>query len=223
MGKLPFLLFLSLLALAVLFVVGAAGTLVLQACALDVEPLKRYADCPPPSDLVHEERLAALDVEQTALIARVYALESELAAQQCVATGPDPTRPLLERGWANQALPNLYGCWDVSLDYQTRDVDTDEVAGYSEWQMCFDAKGNGQEIMRDTAGIVCKGPVSGSFEDAGLAILEPDNLACSDGGYIHRREIRCLLAEGGLASCSTLQPETGGAADVVISRRGDNL
>ena len=219
----PLLLFLSIAGLALLLVVGAAGVLVLQACAVDLSPFYRYANCHPPSELVAEERLAALDEEQAILISRVYALERELAAQQCVATGPDPKRPLIERGWANGALPNLYGCWDVSLDYQTRDVDTDAVLGYSEWQICFDAKGNGQEIMRDLDGIVCKGPVSARFEDAGLALLEPDNLACGDGGYIHRREIRCLLAEGGVAGCSTLQPETGGAADVVISRRGDTL
>ncbi|MEM9552102.1 MAG: hypothetical protein AAGA05_13065 [Pseudomonadota bacterium] len=210
---------LTLVSVVLAAVMAGASYLLLQACALAWPPLERFASCRPQAELAAEQRLAALDLARIDLEREIYDLERELAATQCIATGPDPRRPLIEKGWNNEILPMLYGCWDVSLDYQTRNVDTDAVASYTEWQMCFDAKGDGRQIMRDADGVVCEGPVTATYADSGLTLIETDNLPCGDGGYIHRREISCQLAANGAALCSTLQPETGGQADVGFARR----
>lgn len=215
----PFFLAMTLFSTAFVIVVAASSFFILQACELAWSPLQRFADCRPQSELAAEASLVALHAEQSELQRTIYDLERELAARQCVATGPDPRRPLSAKGWNNQATSMLYGCWDVSLGYQTRDVDTDEVASYSEWQICFDTKGNGREVMRDAAGIVCEGPISAEYTDGGLFVVEPDNLPCGDGGYIHRREAMCQLGNDGSATCSTLQPETNGQAPVSLARR----
>ncbi|WP_158964919.1 hypothetical protein [Chachezhania sediminis] len=203
-------------------VVAVAAFLLLEPCALNLAVLERYGICRPSSETRAEARLVELEVERIALERQVYALERELSGAQCVATTPDPQRPLMPQGWDNEVVQMLYGCWDVSLDYQTRDVDTDGVMGYTEWQMCFDAQGNGRQIMRDTTGIVCEGPVKANFSQGNLALIEADNLPCGDGGYVHRREISCRMTDEGSAVCSTLQPEAGGAADVTLARRDLN-
>ena len=181
----PLLLFLSLLSVTMVLVVSVAAVLVIQACALDARFFDRYGDCQPANEIAAETRLAALELSRMELARNVYDLEHELAAVQCVATHPDPKRPLIERGWINQAEPMLYGCWDVTLNYQTREIDENTVASYSEWQMCFDAAGKGKERMRDTNGVVCEGPITAEYSEVGVSIIEPGNLACSDGGYIH--------------------------------------
>lgn len=200
-------------------VIGLASVLLLQACAVNWPLLERFSNCRPTAEIAAEERLAALDAARIRLEQTVYELERELAGIQCVASGPDPQRPLIDRGWQNQVLTMLHGCWDVSLGYQTRNVDTDAVMAYSDWQMCFDPLGNGRQIMRDVDGSMCEGPVEATFADTGLVLIERDNLPCSDGGYIHRREIQCRLAQNGTAVCSTLQPETGGTKDISLARR----
>ena len=214
----PLLLPLTLLSVGLLAVVALSGVLLLQACALAWAPLGWLGACTPGSERAAEVELAALDDRRLELERTIYGLERELAAIQCTATGPDRTRPLVPRGWENESREMLFGCWDVSLGYRTRDVDTDAVAQYSQWQMCFDAKGEGRQIMRDTAGVTCEGPVTAQYSGGGLALIEADNLPCSDGGYIHRREISCRIDTEGGAVCSTLQPETGGAADVSLVR-----
>jgi hypothetical protein len=213
-----FSVFFSILGLALVVVVALAGHLLLQACAVSWPPLARFGACLPQAERAAAMRLAQLDAEREDLARTVYALERELSALQCVAEGPDTTGPLVARGWENGSLGMLHGCWDVSLDYRTRDVDTDEVASYTEWQMCFDAAGQGRQRMRDNAGVTCEGAVAARYEGESLALVESGDLPCSDGGYIHRREISCRLAGDGGAVCATLQPETGGAADVRLSR-----
>ncbi|MEM9900982.1 MAG: hypothetical protein AAF865_06530 [Pseudomonadota bacterium] len=215
----PLFVFLTLLSLVLVAGVLVSSALVLQACAVDWPALDRFSGCPPESELAAEAQLAALDAERVTLERIVYDLERELAGTQCTATGPDPRRPIVAEGWTNRALPMIYGCWDVTLDYQTRDVDTDAVASYADWQMCFDAEGNGRQRMLDTAGVSCEGPVTAEFSENGLVLVEGDNLPCSDGGYIHRREILCQSTQAGGAVCSTLQPETGGAANIGLARR----
>ncbi|WP_428929775.1 hypothetical protein [Marinibacterium sp. SX1] len=214
-------MFLALIFPAVLLVLVVAATsfLLLEPCGVDWPVLDRFGACRPVGELAAQDRLAALELERIDIEREIYTLEREIAGIQCVATGPDQTRPMMPEGWANRSTSMLFGCWDISLDYRTRDVDTDAVAGYTDWQVCFDTGGQGREIMRDTAGIVCEGPVTASYTDAGLSLSEPGDLPCSDGGYIHRREISCQLSDAGAAVCTALQPETGGRADVTIARR----
>lgn len=164
--------------------VSMSAFLLLEPCAVNLSFLDRYGVCPDPAEAAADLRLAALDQDRIAIERDLYDLERELAGVQCLASGPDPRRPFVEQGWDNAMLPMLFGCWDISLGYETRDIDTNAVIGYTDWQVCFDTKGQGREIMRDDAGIVCEGPVSAVYGDAGLLLSEPENLACSDGGYV---------------------------------------
>jgi len=215
----PILVLLVLPATVLTIVTAASAFLLLEPCAVGWSWLDRYAACRPGSQITAEARLDELTLANARIEREIYDLERELAGTQCHATGPDARRPLIPEGWQNEIASVLFGCWDVSLGYRTRDVDTDAVASYTDWQICFDMHGEGREIMRDADGVLCEGPISASFSGNGLSLAEQDNLPCSDEGYIHRREITCQLAEGGLARCATLQPETGGAAEVTISRR----
>lgn len=192
--------------------------LLLQACALPAPFLKNISSCTTPA-----ERTASLDLEAAIidgqdLRQRIFQLERELATLQCVAALPDPTRPMSPEGWAERDLSMLYGCWDFDLTYRTRDVDTGEIRTYDQWQMCFDETGNGTQTMRSTDGIVCNGTVTARYSGSGLDLIEPGNLSCDQGGYIHQRKIFCTPAAGGRATCETVQPETNGEAVVGMSR-----
>lgn len=202
--------------LLVLAVISAQ--LLLQSCALPLPFLRHLSSCVTPAEIATRDRLA-VSVETGALLQRrIFELERELAALQCTRLPPDPTAPLSPEGWENEDLSMLYGCWDLDTTYRTRDIDTGSIRTYDQWQMCFDEAGNGTEIMRATDGMVCEGPVTARFAGGGLSLIEPGNLPCADGGYIHHRDIACVPAPGGRASCDTLQPETNGKATVMFER-----
>lgn len=210
---------LSLLGTALLIGLSvAAAAFVLQACALSFPFLHDISACKTDQAKTTEIRLEASAQRRSDLERRIFELERELGATQCVKALPDPTAPLTSEGWANRDLSMLIGCWDLETTYRTRDVDTGEIRTYDQWQMCFDALGNGTQTMRSTDGVLCEGTVRAEFDDAGLSLIEPGNLACAGGGYIHQRNISCVPVEGGRAICSTLQPETGGEADVGFER-----
>lgn len=203
--------------LALIVMVFFAGHLLLQACALPV--FKRYLSyCPTPAEVATTENLELSMATGLSLQRRIFELERELSAKQCVLAPPDPTAPLTPEGWQNRDLAMLYGCWDLDTTYRTRDVDTGAIRSYAQWQMCFDQTGVGKQTMRSTDGIVCEGDVRAEFTDGGLSLIEPGNLACPGAGYIHQRQISCVPAPGGRARCETLQPETKGAATVGFER-----
>jgi hypothetical protein len=195
---------------------AAWAGLALQACAVNVSFLP--GACPDDSVSTARDELAALDAQSANLRAQIAAAERELARIQCVAAPADPYAPFDRDAWQARQLGALYGCWALDSTYATRDVDTDEVITYGTWQMCFNAQGEGRQVMRGSDGSECAGPVTAGFSSEGrLQILEAGNLACSDGGYIHRRDIACGLGSGGL-QCDTLQPETGGEASLGMSK-----
>jgi hypothetical protein len=195
---------------------AAWAGLALQACAIRMPFLPNAC----PADTVDAARaaLVAQDARTADLTARIAAAERELARIQCVAAGPDPYAPFDREAWQARQLGALYGCWQLDSTYATRDVDTDEVITYGTWQMCFNGRGEGRQIMQGSDGSECAGPLQAGFvADGSLQVLEADNLSCSDGGYIHRRDIACGLGGAGL-QCATLQPETGGEAPVGMSK-----
>ncbi len=209
------------LALGSLFLVGlvtAATIALLQACALGLPFLSHLSTCTPPSTLVARENLVVLASKRDDLSRRIFELERELGSRQCTALLADPTAPLTDDGWANKDLSMLYGCWNLDTTYRTRDVDSGTIRTYNHWQMCFDTTGKGTQTMRATDGTTCEGDVQAQFAGKGLSLIEPGNLACGDGGYIHQRQIACLPAAGGRATCDTLQPETKGEATVGFER-----
>lgn len=199
-------------------VAAVSAFVILQACALRLPILSELTKCEPQAELSARQRLAALSTERSALQQRIFDLERELSAAQCVAIPYDPEAPLGDDFWNSRDLGYLRGCWDLDSTYRTRDVDTGAIRSYSQWQMCFDTQGNGTQVMRSGDGIVCEGAVKAGFVNEELGFTEPGNMMCSDGGYIHQRQIGCTRADGGTAMCSTVQPETGGEGNAGFRR-----
>lgn len=206
-------------ALGLAALVFLAGYLLLQACAVPLPFVRNYVSaCPTPVEIATADALEVSMAGGLNLQRRIFELERELAAKQCIKAPPDPNAPMTPEGWDNRDLAMLFGCWDLDTTYRTRDVDSGEIRTYSEWQMCFDAAGNGTQTMRSNDGILCEGTVRAEFAQSGLSLVEPGNLACDNGGYIHQRQIICVPADTGGASCDTLQPETNGKATVAFGR-----
>ena len=205
-------------AVALVVASGAAAYAALQSCAVRLDFLSDVSGCPTQDDLALEAELAALAATRAALSDEIFNRETILAARQCEAVPPSSTAPITQQQLAANDLEALYGCWSLGSSYQTRDVDTGQIVSYPTWRMCFDTQGRGKQVMRGDDGSTCEGPVQARMESPARLILgEGGNLACSDGGYIHRRDIACT-AEGGGVACVTLQPETEGAADVPFTR-----
>jgi hypothetical protein len=197
---------------------GAGAYAALQGCAVNLTLLASLDGCPTDAELALEAELAALDLRRAALTREIAQSERELAARQCEAVLPSATAPLTRAALEGGDLEALYGCWSLGSDYQTLDVDTEKIVSYPVWRMCFDTQGRGLQVMEGDDGSTCEGPVTARIEGGTRLILgEGGNLACSDGGYIHRRDIACAAAESGVL-CQTLQPETEGQADVPFSR-----
>lgn len=227
------LLFPLLAALGLSFVVVGAGWLLLQACGVRL-PLFGTAItfCTPGDTLATRDRLAALDAENAALNDQILALERELQRYQCTAQYDEPEPltlpppPVEERAdridedaWNDRDIGLLEGCWDLDSQFSTTNRQTGRVTNYNEWQMCFDQAGRGREVLRATGGATCEGPISGRFNaDGQLAIEEPANLRCSDGGGIYRMTSLCDLNPDGTASCNVTHPEIGGSFAVQFRR-----
>lgn len=199
---------------------GASAALLLKACAVAWGPLASLSVCTPEAELRGQVELARLDATGSDLTRRIFELERELAGRQCEVPALDPNGPLTPEGWQSGDLRMLYGCWDLDSTYRTRDVDSGAIRSYAGWQMCFDGQGSGTQRMQSQDGITCEGPVKGAFSGAGLSIIEGGNLSCSDGGFIHERQILCTPAPGGRASCATVQEETGGEGEAGFQRAG---
>jgi hypothetical protein len=190
----------------------------LQSCAVNLAVLSGVSGCPTDQELALEAELLALDAQRAALTAEIARNERVLAARQCDAVYPSTTAPLTRAVLETADLEALYGCWSLGSSYQTRDVDTEQIISYPTWRMCFDTQGRGKQVMKGDDGSTCEGPVTARIDSPSRLILgEGGNLACSDGGYIHRRDIACGVAGEGV-TCQTLQPETEGQADVPFSR-----
>ena len=85
----------------------------------------------------------------------------------------------------------LKASWALDATYLTRDIDTGEIRTYGAWVMCFDGQGNGGQAMRADDGVTREGSVTTAFERKRVNLIEPGKLFCSNGGYIHQREIGC--------------------------------
>ncbi|MEM1073506.1 MAG: hypothetical protein AAF665_19145 [Pseudomonadota bacterium] len=198
---------------------GAAAYAALQSCALRSDLLSGLNGCPTEAELALRAELDALETQRLALRAEVSRRERRLAARQCEAALPSATAPITQTELEAGDLEALYGCWSLGSSYQTRDVDTEQVISYPSWRMCFDMRGNGKQRMQGDDGSTCEGPVQARIDSPARLILgEGGNLLCSDGGYIHRRDIACSADAAGGVTCATLQPETEGQADVPFSR-----
>jgi hypothetical protein len=181
----------------------------------------RFCPAPAPAALRADDSLQ----ERAMLTRQIAEAEGRLAALQCTPVAlpqtevPEPEAPLdstiIERG--DVAL--LEGCWALVSDYRTVDPESGSSVDFSDWQICFDAAGIGRETMRGSDGTICEGQVKVGFEgETTLVIDEPDDLPCSNGYSIYRRQVRCTVDAMNVAQCQSLQPEVAGAVDLTMRR-----
>lgn len=206
---------------ALLGVVLAAARLLLPACGISTGGITGWLfHCPDPVVVARKERIESLAFANRALLARVASAERRLALRQCTMQERATPPPVIDTdAWEERDIGLLEGCWALDSRFSTRDRETGQQTRYTTWEMCFDDAGNGTEEMRADNGNICRGPVRGTFDGAGrLFIEEPDDLQCSDGGFIYRLQSRCTLRADGTASCAVTQPEPGSSTTVDFRR-----
>lgn len=188
--------------------------------------------CPVNSNLNADNEIDALTDANRLLERSILQRERELAQLQCtpkvVAQAPlpapvPPQQTLPEeidpQDWNSRRIGLLEGCWELESKFVTTNRETGERSLYQEWSMCFDRNGSGREEMRANNGNTCRGPIEGRFDPNGaLVIEEPENLQCSDGGFIYRLRSQCRLNKNGTANCVVTQPEGGGTTTVEFRR-----
>lgn len=207
------------LALALIAAVAGAAALVLPACGLRLPFTGRLIlNCPLPEAATELDKVI---LSNKALQAEIAAAEVHLAAVPCEATPPPVTETpsgLAPDAFDRDDMSVMEGCWELQSQYDVTDRRSGAVTRFREWRICFDASGNGREVMRATNGQTCEGRLSGRVGDGTLTISEPRNLPCSNGFYIYRRDITCSLDAAGTANCSTFQPEINGRGAAILSR-----
>lgn len=218
----------SVLALLLVLAVLAAGWLLLGACGLRLPMIGTVTGgCTPQAVLERRADLALAQAANVDLAAQIAGLERELALLPCVADPPPPPPPPPEPETPSGLAPDAFdegdisvmeGCWELSSRYDVRDIRTGQVTRFRYWQICFDAQGNGREVMRATDGTRCRGQLSGQLSGGRLTMREPGNLQCDSGAEIFRRDITCGLDASGTANCDTFQPEINGRGRATLRR-----
>ena len=174
-----------------------------------------------------------LKVERQDLLKLIQALELQLAASECVPSQPveptlDPERDVTEDGvdrgaWNRGDIGLLEGCWELDgEDYRVRNASTGSITTYTQWEMCFDAAGNGRQSLSSPSGVTCEESVEARFSGEGeLQLSDPRRVQCSNDTYIFRRDSRCTLGDDDVATCTVEQPddEEGGSATVRLRRK----
>lgn len=207
------------MAFGIVLATSYAAYLVLQSCGVRL-PLFNYvvSVCATDAAVADGRRLETLDGDNLDLARQISRLERELALRQCTAQlPPEDLPPAFEpdgmdpEAFAEQDISLLEGCWVLDSAYSTVNRQTGRTTNYNEWTICFDANGAGRETMRATDGATCEGPLQGEFNSQGaLMIVEPQNLGCSNGTFIYRREMACSVDAVGNATCDGTQPEYSG-------------
>lgn len=219
------------LAVVLVVLIGALAYLVLQSCGVRV-PFTAWAVsvCDTVEDRTQRDMLAAIDLQNSDLAQQIKHLERKLGTLHCKAEAPLPPLPdlkkpmppsgLTEDAFDDNDIAVMQGCWELSSNYDVREINTGEITRFRYWQICFDANGNGHEEMRATNGVTCKGPLKGQLNDETLTMREPGKLQCSNDSSIFRRDITCRLNGKGGANCETLQPEINGRGAATLRRAG---
>lgn len=175
------------------------------------------------------DRLEQLADERRSLEQRLAVLEARLAGETCVPAPqpePPPEPEITEDGidrkaWKDGDVSLLAGCWELDgIDYKTRDIDTGRITTFRLWEICFDADGRGQQMMRSTDGVECQDSATASFLDENrLQINDGTGPACDNGARVFRRETTCTLAQDGRAQCRTRQPDRPGQTESSVRLR----
>ncbi|MDB4111186.1 hypothetical protein N9571_01315 [Yoonia sp.] len=216
----------AVVTLIVLVLLGAlifsSARLVLPACGLVANWFGWTADYCPRQRVQFDTGTTAETERSAELLALIRQLERELADQECAviyddqaALAPDSEGPDFAENSPDQILFEgqdiavLEGCWQLEQSLTFENRTTREETVFNDWQMCFDENGQGQQTMTSAdGGITCTDDVPGQFDGSGaLVISETENLQCSDGSYIYRRDINCTVDDEGFLSCRARQPE----------------
>ena len=224
--------------LAVLLVglVGASAYLLLQSCGLRLPFTGTVLSaCETDADRGLRMQLEQEALRGADLQTRVTALEQTLALRQCRAEPPSPPPPppppkpapppkaetpsgLDPDAFKRNDISVMDGCWELSSDYDVRNIRTGEITRFRYWRICFDKNGNGTQVMRGTNGVRCEGPLKGRISGGTLTMREPGKLRCDDGSSIFRRDITCALDSRGRANCDSYQPEINGRGAATLRR-----
>jgi hypothetical protein len=222
--------FVTLMALALIAVVGVSAVLVLQSCGVRLPFFGTvFSFCEPAAAIRLRADLALVDEANDDLGTQVGVLEARIGALQCkadppVPPPPPPKKPETPSGLAPDAFDSadisvMEGCWELSSNYAVRDINTGRITRFRYWRICFDTNGNGTEQMRSTDGVRCDGTLKGQMRGNGtLFMREPGNLQCDNGSSIFRRDVTCKLDARGNANCDTYQPETNGRGAATLRR-----
>ncbi|MCF6231884.1 MAG: hypothetical protein L3J36_02090 [Rhodobacteraceae bacterium] len=222
--------FVITLALVLIGLIGLSAWLLLRSCAVHLPFTDRLITvCETQEAIQTRSDLRQTDRDNHALSLRIARLQRQLGDVICEAEPPPPPPPpppepetpsgLDPEAFDEADISVMEGCWELSSNYSVRHVRTNKITRFKYWRICFDANGQGSEIMRSTDGIVCKGNLSGKLPGNGkLTMREPGNLQCDNDSYIYRRDITCTLDQDGSAKCKTYQPETQGRDTVTLRR-----
>ena len=142
---------------------------------------------------------------------RVTEAPAEIAAPAAPAA-PVPEPPsepasLDAERWEEQDISILEGCWQLDSNYSTVNVQTGARRSVTDWQLCLDSNGTGEQTMVYEDGTACRGPAQGSFDPSGQLILtDTARIECEDGAFVYERVTTCERAADGTASCVAVQP-----------------
>ena len=214
-------------AILLVLATGGAAYLLVQACGVRLPLIGTVSYCAPDTGATRDQLAATLQASRDAE-AEIAALEREIALLACKADPPPPPPPpepetpsgLDPDAFRSEDISVMEGRWELSSNYDVRDIRSDRVTRFRYWQICFDAQGNGREIMRATDGTQCSGALSGQLGQGQLTMREPGNLQCDNGSEIFRRDITCTLDSAGRANCESLQPEINGRGRATLRRAG---
>ena len=237
---------LSILAAGVLILLAAV--LVLPACGVRfVVGQSLLRTCPVPEARQSTNALDLLHERQRSLFAELRSLERDLGLSSCEPVQPAPPPiaeepvqpappPIAEEtpdgidpdAWNDQDVRLLDGCWMLDgEDYVATNRETGVRTRFTEWEMCFDANGQGEQTLRGRRGassdsVLCESDTQAAFDSQGrLVISDAANVLCDDNSYIYRRVVTCELVEDTWAQCLSVQPEapSGGSSQVRLKRK----
>lgn len=109
--------------------------------------------------------------------------------------------------WDEQDISILEGCWQLDSNYSTVNVQTGVRRSVTDWQLCLDSNGTGEQTMVYEDGTACRGPAQGSFDPSGQLILtDTARIQCDGGAFVYERVTTCERAADGTADCVAIQP-----------------
>ena len=119
---------------------------------------------------------------------------------------PEPPADIPQDQWNRRDTAFLEGCWSLISPQSLQDSERGIRRPMSDWQICFDAAGNGFQDIGVSDGDRCRGPVIAGFTpDGTLAITSMGDIPCG-GGTVPQILQDCRRLPDGTAECVGSQP-----------------